>query len=148
MKGVKAAKKLREFAGLAFLFLVASSVTSHAGTEETSQLILQANNLSCRDCHRTITYGLQHLDQNIQLISNYKKKTLIISYPDSVKDKEIIMTLQKLGYRAGFTPRFLGGEVVHTRNNGPVTYGYCTSTCSASANTWKEFYRRYFAKKK
>lgn len=149
MAGANATKKLAILTCLTILFFGSSSITSFANNDKTSQLILQVNNLSCRDCHRTIIGGLQQLDKDILLNSNRDKKSLIITYPDSVKDNEIIRTIQKLGYKAGFTyPRERDGKVAHTRKGNPVNYGYCTSTCSASSNTWKEFYRRYFTKNK
>jgi copper chaperone CopZ len=131
------------------LFLGFSFDNSYAGTEETSQIILRVNNLTCNDCHQAIIGGLQQLDKNILMSSDRDKRSLIITYPDTLKDKEIVRTIQKLGYKVGITsPQKQDSQVAHTQKGSRVTYGYCTSTCSASSNTWKEFYRRYFANNK
>jgi copper chaperone CopZ len=134
--------------GIMIFFLFQGNV--FAGTGETSQIILQVRNLTCGDCHLKIIKGLQHLDKDILISSDRDKKFLIITYPNLVEDKEIVGTIQRLGFKAGINPaqQKKGGKVAHTSNNSRITYGYCTSTCSASSNTWKEFYRRYFARNK
>ena len=81
--------------------------------------------------------------------SDRDKKSLIITYPDTLEDKEIVRAIQKLGFRVGITnaPR-QGPEVAQTTEGSQVKYGYCTRSCNASANTWKQLYNRYFAKNK
>jgi copper chaperone CopZ len=149
MTGAEITKRLILIIDTIIIFYGFSPGNIFAGTENTSQIILQVNNLTCNDCHQTIINGLQQLDKNIMLSSSRNKQSLVINYPDTVKDNEIIRVIQRLGYKAGITStRQEGDKGAHTRKNGRVTYGYCTSTCSASSNTWKEFYRRYFAKNK
>ena len=149
MTGAGVTKKLITIIGATTLFFGLSSGLSYAGTEETSQVVLRVNNLTCNDCHQTIIGGLQKLDKNILMSSDRDKRSLIITYPATLKANEIVRTIQKLGYKAGITsPQKQDSQATHSQKGSRVTYGYCTSTCSASSNTWKEFYRRYFAKNK
>ena len=149
MTGAGVTKKLITIIGTTILFFGLSFGNSYAETEGTSQIILRVNNLTCSDCHRAITSGLLQLDKNILMNSDRDKRSLIITYPNALKDEEVVRTIQKLGYKVGITaPPQQGSEVAHTRQGSRVTYGYCTSTCSASSNTWKEFYQRYFANNK
>jgi copper chaperone CopZ len=149
MAKAEVTKKLITIIGTITLFFGLSFGNSYADTETTSQIILRVNNLTCSDCHRTISKGLLQLNKNILMNSDRDKKSLIITFPDSLEDKEIVRAIQKLGYKTGITtPQRQDGKVAHTQKNSRVTYGYCTSTCSASSNTWKEFYRRYFANNK
>lgn len=122
---------------------------SSADTEKASQLILRVNNLSCSDCHQVINKRLLQINKNIKISSASHKRFLIITHPNSLKEKEIVRAIQKLGYKVGITtPKQKGSKVAHTQKGSRVTYGYCTSTCSASSKTWKQFYKRYFAKNK
>jgi copper chaperone CopZ len=149
LTGAEVTKKLITIIGTTTLFLGMSFSISYAEIKNTSQIILRVNNLTCSDCHRTIISGLLQLDRNILMNSDRDKRSLIITYPDTLEDKEIVRAIQKLGYKTGITtPQRQDGKVAHTQKNSRVTYGYCTSTCSASSNTWKEFYQRYFAKNK
>jgi len=148
MTGAGVTKKLITIIGATTLFFGLFFGNSYAGTEKTSQIILRVNNLTCNDCHQTIIGGLQKLDKNILMSSDRDKRSLIITYPATLKANEVVRTIQKLGYKAGITaPQKQDSQVAHTQKSR-VTYGYCTSTCSASSNTWKEFYRRYFANNK
>ena len=149
MTGAGVTKKLITIIGTTTLFFWLSFGNSYADTTKTAQIVLRVNNLTCNDCHQAIIGGLQQLDKNILMSSNRDKRLLIITYPDTLKDKEIVRTIQKLGYKAGIAaPRKQDSQVKQTRKGSQITYGYCTSTCSASSNTWKEFYRRYFANNK
>jgi copper chaperone CopZ len=150
MTGAGVPKRLMILVGTGIMIFLLFQGNVSAGTGEAPQIILQVRNLTCGDCHLKIIKGLQRLDKDIQISSDRNKKFLIITYPDSFKDKEIVGTIQRLGFKAGINPtqQKKGGKAAHTTNNSRVTYGYCTSTCSASSNTWKEFYRRYFARKK
>jgi copper chaperone CopZ len=149
MTGAEVTKKLITLISTTTLFFGLSVGISLADTEEAAQIILRVNNLTCSDCHQAIIGGLQQLDKNILMNSDREKQSLIITYPDTLQDKEIVRTIQKLGYKVGITTsKQQGRQVEHTQKSSRVTYGYCTSTCSASSNTWKEFYRRYFANNK
>jgi copper chaperone CopZ len=149
MTGAGVTKKLITIIGATTLFFGLSFGNSYASAEETSQIILRVNNLTCNDCHGVIIAGLRQLDKKIQMKSDRDKRSLIITYPETLKDKEVVRTIQKLGYKAGITsPQKQDSQVAHTQKSSSITYGYCTSTCSASSSTWKEFYRRYFAKNK
>ena len=149
MTGAGVTKKLIAIIGTTILFFGSSFGISYADTEKTSQIILRVNNLTCSDCHRTIINGLRQLDKNILMNSHRDKRSLIITYPDTLEAQEIVMVIQQLGYKVGInTPKQKGSKVAHTPKNSRVTYGYCTSTCSASSSTWKQFYKRYFAKNK
>ena len=149
MTGKGATKKLITIIGATILFFGLPFGLSFADTEKTSQIILRVSNLTCSDCHRAIINGLLHLDKNILMDSDRNKRSLIITYPDTLEDKEIVRAIQKLGYKVGIdTPKQKGSEIAHTQKGSRVTYGYCTSTCSASSSTWKQFYKRYFAKNK
>ena len=149
MTGPEVTKKLITIISATILFFGSSFSIAYADTEKTAQIILRVSNLSCNDCHLTIIDGLQQLDKNILMNSDRDKRSLIITYPDTLKDNEIVRTIQKLGYKVGFTtPQQQDSQVANTQKGNRVTYGYCTSTCSASSNTWKEFYRRYFANNK
>ncbi len=149
MTGAEVTNKLITIISATILFLWFSFGISYAETEKTSQIILRVNNLTCSDCHRTIISGLLQLDKNILMNSDRNKRLLIITYPNTLEDTEIVRAIQKLGYKAGITiPQQQGSRVAQTQKGSRVTYGYCTSTCSASSNTWKEFYRRYFVKNK
>ena len=149
MTGAGVTKKLITIIGTTTLFFGLSFGNSYADSESTAQIILRVNNLTCSDCHRAIISGLQHLDKNILMSSDRDKRSLIITYPDTLEDKEVVRAIQQLGYKVGITtPQQQGSDVGHTQKGSRVTYGYCTSTCSASSNTWKEFYRRYFANTK
>ena len=149
MTGAEVTKKLITIISITILFFGLAFGISYAETKKTSIIILRVSNLTCSDCHRAISNGLLQLDKNIRMNSDRDKKSLIITYPDTLEDKEIVRAIQKLGYRVGITnPLQQGSKVAHSQKNRRVTYGYCTSTCSASSNTWKEFYQRYFAKNK
>ncbi len=149
MTGAEVTKKLITIISTTTLFFGLSAGISYAGTEETAQIILRVNGLTCSDCHQAIIGGLLQLDKSILMNSDRNKRSLIITYPDTLEDKEIVRTIQKLGYKVGITaPQKQGSLVAHTQQGSRVTYGYCTSTCNASSNTWKQFYRRYFAKNK
>jgi hypothetical protein len=149
MTGAEITKKLIMMISTIILFFGLSFGISYANTENISQLILRVNNLSCSDCHRTISSGLLQLDKSIRMNSDRNKRSLIITYPDTLEDKEIVRVIQKLGFKVGIsTSKQKGSKVAHTKNGSRVTYGYCTSTCNASANTWKQFYKRYFVKNK
>ena len=149
MTGSEVTKKLITIISATILFFELSFGISYADTEKTSKIVLRVNNLTCSDCHRKINNGLLQLDKNIQMSSDRDKRSLIITFPDRLKDKEIVRVIQKLGYKVrSTTSQQLGSEVAHTQKGSRVTYGYCTSTCDASSNTWKEFYRSYFAKNK
>jgi cation transport ATPase len=149
MMGAEAIKKLLTVISTVFLFFSLFLGISYAATEKTSKIILRVNNLTCSDCHRTISGELLQLDKNIQMNSERNKRSLIITYPDTLEAQEIVMVIQQLGYKEGRnTPKQKGSKVAHTPKNSRVTYGYCTSTCSASSSTWKQFYKRYFAKNK
>ena len=149
MTGAEVTKRLITIISATILFFGLSFGISYAETEKTSQIILRVNNLTCSDCHRTIISGLLQLDKNILMNSDRDKRSLIITYPDTLEDKEIVRVIQKVGYKVGITaPQQQKGKVASTQKGSRVTYGYCTSTCSASSNTWKEFYQRYFAKNK
>ena len=149
MTGAEVTKKLITLISTTTLFFGLSLGISYADTEETAQIILRVNNLTCTDCHQAIIGGLQQFDKNILMSSHRDKQLLIITYPDTLKDKEIVRTIQKLGYKVGITTtKQQGRQIEHTQKSSRVTYGYCTSTCSASSNTWKEFYGRYFANNK
>ena len=149
MTGAEVTKRLITIISATILFFGLSFGISYAETEKTSQIILRVNNLTCSDCHRTIISRLLQLDKNILMNSDRNKRLLIITYPNTLEDKEIVRTIQKLGYKAGITsPQQQDSKVAPTQKSSRITYGYCTSTCSASSNTWKEFYRRYFAKNK
>jgi copper chaperone CopZ len=149
MAKAEVTKKLITIIGTITLFFGLSFGNSYADTETTSQIILRVNNLTCSDCHRTISKGLLQLNKNILMNSDRDKKSLIITFPDSLEDKEIVRAIQKLGYKAGIaTSQQQSNKVAHSQKGGHITYGYCTSTCSASSSTWKQFYNRYFAKNK
>ena len=149
MTGAGVTKKLISIISAALLFFTLFIGISYANTEKTAKIILRVRNLTCSDCHRTIIGGLLQLDKNILMTSDRDKQSLIITYPDTLEDKEIVRTIQKLGYRVGITtPQQQDSQALHAQKGSRVTYGYCTSTCSASSNTWKEFYRRYFANTK
>ncbi len=146
MTGAEVEKKLITIISTALLFFTLSLGISYAGTEKTSQIILRTSNLTCSDCHRAISSKLLQLDKNIRMNSDRDKKSLIITYPDTLEDKEIIRAIQKLGYRVGIVnPLQQGSEVAQTKEGSRVKYGYCTRSCNASANTWKQLYNRYFA---
>ena len=146
MTGAEATKKLITIIGTTILFFGLSFGIAYAGTENTSQLILRVKNLTCSDCHLAISSKLLQLDKNIRMNSDRDKKSLIITYPDTLEDKEIIRAIQKLGYRVGIVnPLQQGSEVAQTKEGSRVKYGYCTRSCNASANTWKQLYNRYFA---
>jgi hypothetical protein len=149
MTGAELSKKLITIIGTAIIFFVLSFGNSYAETENTSQIILRVKNLTCSDCHRTISGGLLQLDKNILMSSHRDKRSLVIIYPNTLEGKEIVRTIQKLGYKVGITtsPQ-QDRQVSHTQKSSRITYGYCTSTCSASSSTWKQFYIRYFAKNK
>lgn len=150
MTGAGVSKRLMILVGTGIMIFLLFQDNVFAGTGETSQIILQVRNLTCGDCHLKIIKGLQRQDKDIQISSDRDKKFLIITYPNSFEDNEMVGTIQRLGFEAGINPtqQKKGGKVEHTANNSRITYGYCTSTCSASSNTWKEFYRRYFARNK
>ena len=149
MTGAGLTKKLIVIIGTTILFFGSTFGISYANTEKTAKIILRVSNLTCSDCHRTIIGGLLQLDKNILMTSDRDKQSLIITYPDTLEDKEVVRAIQKLGYKVGITtPQQQGSDVAHTQKGSRVAYGYCTSTCSASSNTWKEFYRRYFANTK
>ncbi len=149
MTGAGVTKKLITIIGTTTLFFGLSFGNSYAETERSSQIILRVNNLTCSDCHQAIIGGLHQLDKNILMSSDRDKRSLIIEYPDILEDKEVVRTIQKLGYKVGITsPQKQNSQVAHTQKGSRVTYGYCTSTCSASSSTWKQFYNRYFAKNK
>jgi predicted fused transcriptional regulator/phosphomethylpyrimidine kinase len=66
-----------------------------------------------------------------------------------LEDKEIVRAIQKLGYRVGIINRpQQGSEVAQTTKGSRIKYGYCTRSCNATANTWKQLYSRYFVKNK
>ena len=120
---------------------------SFAAPEETSQIILRVTNLSCRDCHQVISRRLLQFDENIRMNSNQNKRSLIITYPTTMEDKEIVRAIQKLGYRVQIATRKQEvSKVTQTKRGSRITYGYCTSTCNASSKTWEQFYKRFFAK--
>jgi len=149
MTGAEIIKKLINIISATFLFFTLSVGVSFAGTEKTSQIILRADNLTCSDCHRVINKRLLQLDKDIQISSDPAKRLLIITYPASLKDQEIVRAIQKLGYRVGIDPPNRNGNKVERANNGSrVAYGYCRSTCNASADAWKQLYNRYFAENK
>ena len=149
MTGAEVTKKLITVISATFLFFTLSGGISFAGTEKTSQIILRINNFTCSDCHRVISKGLSQLYKDIQISSDPDKKLLIITHPASLKDIEIIRTIQKLGYKVGIDAPNRNGSKVEGANKGSrVTYGYCRSTCNASASTWKQLYNRYFAENK
>ena len=149
MTGAEVIQKQITIISIALLFFTLSLGISYAETEKTSLIILRVSNLTCSDCHRAIINGLLQLDKNILMNSDRNKRSLIITYPDTLEDKEIVRAIQKLGYKVGIdTPKQKGSENAHTQKGSRVTYGYCTSTCSASSSTWKQFYERYFAKNK
>ena len=149
MTGAEVIQKQITIISIALLFFTLSLGISYAETEKTSLIILRVSNLTCSDCHRAIINGLLQLDKNILMNSGRNKRSLIITYPDTLEDKEIVRAIQKLGYKVGLeTPKQKGSESAHTQKGSRVTYGYCTSTCSASSSTWKQFYERYFAKNK
>ncbi len=149
MTGAEVIQKLITIISIALLFFTLSLGISYAETEKTSLIILRVSNLTCSDCHGAIINGLLQLDKNILMNSDRNKRSLIITYPDTLEDKEIVRAIQKLGYKVGLdTPKQKGSEIAHTQKGSRVTYGYCTSTCSASSSTWKQFYERYFAKNK
>jgi copper chaperone CopZ len=149
MTGAEVQKKLINIISTALLFFTLSFGIAYADTEKTSQLILRVKNLTCSDCHRTISSRLLQLDKNIRMNSDRNKKSLIITYPDTLKDKEIVRAIQKLGYRVGIINRpQQGSEVAQTKEGSRVKYGYCTRSCNATANTWKQLYNRYFAENK
>ncbi len=149
MTGAEIIRKLRIITSISLLIFILSVSILQAETDNTSQVILRVKNLSCSDCHRKILSGLQNLDENIQMSSDRDKQSLIITYPNSLQDKEIVRAIQRLGYKVRITnSRKQGSKVAHTQKRGRVTYGYCTSTCSASSSTWKQFYNRYFVKNK
>ena len=149
LAGAGIIKKLTSLIIATVIFSGLSFSVSYADTQKTAQIILRVSNLTCNDCHRIIIDGLLQLDKNILMSSDRDKRSLIIAYPDTLEDKEIVRAIQKLGYKVGLTsPQKQGSRVAHTQKGSRVTYGYCTSTCDASSNTWKEFYRSYFAKNK
>jgi copper chaperone CopZ len=149
MTGAEVKKKLISIISTALLFFTLFVGISHAETKKTSIIILRVNNLTCSDCHRAISSGLLQLDKNIRMNSDRDKKSLIITYPDTLEDKEIVRAIQKLGYRVGIIkPLQQGSKVAQTTEGSQVKYGYCTRSCNATANTWKQLYNRYFAENK
>ena len=149
MTGAEVKKKQISIISTVLLYFTLFAGISYAETEKTSQIILRTNNLTCSDCHRAISNRLLQLDKNIRMNSDRDKKSLIITYPDTLEDKEIVRAIQKLGYRVGIINRpQQGSEVAQTIGGSQVKYGYCTRSCNASANTWKQLYNRYFAKNK
>jgi copper chaperone CopZ len=149
MTGAGVTKKLITVISITTLFFGLSFGNSYAETDKSPQIILRVNNLTCSDCHQAIIGGLLQLDKNILMSSDRDKRSLIITYPDTLEDKEVVRTIQKLGYKVRITtPQKQNSQVAHTQKGSRITYGYCTSTCSASSSTWKEFYRRYFANNK
>jgi copper chaperone CopZ len=149
MTGAEVTKKLITIISTAILSFGLTFGISYAETEKTSKIILRVNNLTCSDCHRAISSGLLQLDKNIKMNSDRDKKSLIITYPDTLEDKEIVRAIQKLGYRVGIINRpQQGSEVAQTTKGSRIKYGYCTRSCNATANTWKQLYSRYFVKNK
>ena len=149
MTGAEVTKKLITIISITILFFGLAFGISYAETKKTSIIILRVSNLTCSDCHRAISNGLLQLDKNIRMNSDRDKKSLIITYPDTLEDKEIVRAIQKLGYRVGMTnPLQQGSKVAQTIGGSQVKYGYCTRSCNASANTWKQLYNRYFAENK
>jgi copper chaperone CopZ len=149
MTGAEVKKKLITIIGTTILSIGLSFGISFADSENTSQLILRVKNLTCSDCHLAISSTLLQLDKNIRMNSDRDKKSLIITYPDTLEDKEIVRAIQKLGYRVGIINRpQQGSKVAQTTEGSQVKYGYCTRSCNATANTWKQLYNRYFAENK
>jgi copper chaperone CopZ len=149
MIGTELFNKLIPLISTSFMFITLSFGTSLAGQDGTSQLILRVTNFTCIDCHQAINTKLSELDKNIRMKSDRKKRTLIITYPNTMEDKEIVNAIQKLGYRVGITsPPKQDSEVKQTIGGSRLKYGYCTRSCNASANSWKQLYNRYFAKNK
>lgn len=149
MTGAEVTKKLLTINSIAILLSIVFLGRSFAETDKTSQIILRVSNLSCNDCHGKINSGLQQLDNNIRMSSGPGKRSLIISYPNTLKDQEVVRTIQRLGYKVGITnSQNKNGELSHIQKGSKVTYGYCTSTCSASSSTWEQFYKRYFVSNK
>ena len=147
MTGAEVIKNLLTLISTILLFFTLFLGISYAETEKTSQIILRVNKLTCSDCHRTISSGLLQLDKNILMNSDRDKRSLIITYPDTLEAQEIVRAIQKLGYKVGIdTLKQKGNEAAHTQRGNSITYGYCTSTCSASSSTWKQFYKRYIVK--
>ena len=149
MTGAEVTKKLITIISITILFFGLAFGISYAETKKTSIIILRVSNLTCSDCHRAISNGLLQLDKNIRMNSDRDKKSLIITYPNTLEDKEIFKAIQKLGYRVGIINRpQQSSEVAQTTEGSRIKYGYCTRSCNASANTWKQLYNRYFAKNK
>jgi copper chaperone CopZ len=149
MTGAEITKKVINLISSALLFFTLFVGIAYAETGNTSQLILRVKNLTCSDCHRAISSRLLQLDKNIRMSSGRDKKSLIITYPDTLKNQEIVRAIQKLGYRVGIiTPLQQGSEIAQNKDGSRVKYGYCTRSCNASANTWKQLYNRYFVKNK
>ena len=149
MTGNELSNKLIAAISTSLIFITLSFGTSLAGSDETSQLILRVTNFTCSDCHLAISNRLLQLDKNIRMNSDRDKKSLIITYPNTLEDKEIVKAIQKLGYRVGIINRSQqSSEVAQTTEGSRIKYGYCTRSCNASANTWKQLYNRYFAKNK
>ena len=149
MTGAGIIKKLTSLIIATVIFSGLSFSVSYADTQKTAQIILRVSNLTCNDCHRIIIDGLLQLDKNILMSSDRDKRSLIIAYPDTLEDKEIVRAIQKLGYRVGIINRpQQGSEVAKTKEGSRIKYGYCTRSCNATANTWKQLYSRYFVKNK
>ena len=149
MTGAEVTKKLITIISITILFFGLAFGISYAETKKTSIIILRVSNLTCSDCHRAISNGLLQLDKNIRMNSDRDKKSLIITYPNTLEDKEIVKAIQKLGYRVGIINRSQqSSEVAQTTEGSRIKYGYCTRSCNASANTWKQLYKRYFAENK
>ena len=149
MTGAEVTKKLITIISITILFFGLAFGISYAETKKTSIIILRVSNLTCSDCHRAISNGLLQLDKNIRMNSDRDKKSLIITYPDTLEDKEIVRAIQKLGYRVGIINRpQQGSGIPQTKDGSRIKYGYCTRSCNATANTWKQLYKRYFAENK
>ncbi len=115
MTGAEVIQKLITIISIALLFFTLSLGISYAETEKTSLIILRVSNLTCSDCHGAIINGLLQLDKNILMNSDRNKRSLIITYPDTLEDKEIVRAIQKLGYKVGI-------ETSQTKRQRNCTY--------------------------
>ncbi len=112
---------------------------------------LLVSNLVCVSCLSRIEIEVKSLVGTIGMISNLKKRIVIVDHKLFLGEKEIAKAITGIGYPAKIisTTNLAKHKAVSFSQGKKYSRGSCGAAyCSAASSSWKKLFRRYLSEEK
>jgi len=112
---------------------------------------LLVSNLVCVSCLARIEIEIKSLVGTIGMISNLKKRIVIVDHKLFLGEKEIAEAITGIGYPAKVisTTNLAEHKAVSFSQGKKYSRGSCGAAyCSAASSSWKKLFRRYLSREK